>query len=165
MEELAPERREVKSGLADADIDAWVFEDDAGARPDSIQRAFLDEVKNADVYIGIFWRGYGEYTIDEFEQARILGKPRFIYEKRADETGHPDPNIERDRDPKLQALLEQIGDVESGLTIHRFVSPEELRDQVTSDLLAWQARKSAELDRVKLDPGLAYESILRDNVR
>jgi hypothetical protein len=62
-----------KRALADRDIDVFVFELDAGARSQSIQQTFLDEVEHADLYIGLFWKGYGQYTIEEFEHAQMLG--------------------------------------------------------------------------------------------
>src|ERR1043166_2652469 len=98
MEELAPERQAVKKALDAVKVDAWEFEHDAGARPESIQNAFLKEVETADLYIGLFWKGYGDYTIQEFEHARKLGKDCLVYEKRSDLDGQ--------RDPKLQAFLD-----------------------------------------------------------
>jgi hypothetical protein len=43
-------------------IESFVFEADAGARPQTIEETFLEEVEGADLYIGVFWRGYGRYT-------------------------------------------------------------------------------------------------------
>src|SRR4029077_20204479 len=70
MQELAPERQALKAALDALKVNAWVFEQDAGARPVSIQKAFLEEVEAADLYIGLFWKGYGDYTIEEYEHAR-----------------------------------------------------------------------------------------------
>ena len=47
MSELAPERRLVKEALDELKVDAWVFEEDAGARPESIEETFLEEVEAA----------------------------------------------------------------------------------------------------------------------
>jgi len=44
MQELAPERQAVKAALGELIVDAWVFEHDAGARPVSIEKVFLEEV-------------------------------------------------------------------------------------------------------------------------
>jgi len=109
MEELGPERQALKAALDALKVDAWVFEQDAGARPESIQKAFLGEVEAVDLYIGLFWKGYGEYTIEEYEQARKLGKDCLIYEKRA--------ALDGQRDPRLQTFLDRLGNVETGLTI------------------------------------------------
>src|SRR5215213_10293679 len=106
MQELAPERSIMKTALEDLKVDAWIFEEDAGARPESIQQTYLKELENADLYIGVFWKNYGEYTIEEFEYALKLGKDCLIYEKRDD--------VEGQRSPQLQDFLDGIGDVKTG---------------------------------------------------
>ena len=78
MEELAVERKVVKAALATFHVDAWVFETDAGARPDTIEQTYLKEIEAADLYIGVFWKGYGAYTIAEYEHASSLKKPCFM---------------------------------------------------------------------------------------
>lgn len=129
MAELQPERELVRAELDKDNIDAWVFEKDAGSRPESIQQTFLKELGESDLYIGIFWRGYGPYTIEEYEYAREQGIPTLIYEKRLD--------IENRRDPELQDFLKGIGDVESGHTIQWFNTPEELAECLKTDINVW----------------------------
>jgi tetratricopeptide (TPR) repeat protein len=129
MAELAPERKIVKAELDKLHVDAWVFETDAGARAQSVQQTYLKEVEAADFYIGIFWTGYGEYTIEEFDHAYKLGKSCLVYEKRS--------NIEG-RDPRLTAFLEKIGEVKGLVTIRWFETPEELGEHVKRDVAAWQ---------------------------
>jgi hypothetical protein len=73
MQKLALERREVRSSLDELEVNALVFEKDARSRAKSIQQTYLSEVDRADLYIGLFWKGHGEYTIEEFEHARKLG--------------------------------------------------------------------------------------------
>src|SRR5262245_9521944 len=132
MQELAPERQVLKAALDVLKVEAWVFEDDAGARPLSIEKAFLEEVEAADLYIGLFWKGYGDYTIEEYEHARKLGKDCLIYEKRAALNGQ--------RDPRLQAFLDRLGNVETGLTIKWFDDPIQLSEAIKDDVAKWQAR-------------------------
>src|SRR5262249_12144542 len=132
MQELAPERQALKAALDVLKVEAWVFEDDAGARPLSIEKAFLEEVEAADLYIGLFWKGYGDYTIEEYEHARKLGKDCLIYEKRAALNGQ--------RDPRLQAFLDRLGNVETGLTIKWFDDPIQLSEAIKDDVAKWQAR-------------------------
>src|SRR5689334_8191743 len=74
MQELAPERREVKSALDELKVDGWVFEEDAGARPQSVRQTYTEELDGADLYIGLFWKEYGDYTVEEYERARSHGK-------------------------------------------------------------------------------------------
>lgn len=132
MVELAAERRAIERALDELNIDAWTFEEDAGARPESVRETFLEQVEASDLFLGLFWRGYGEYTIDEFEYARRLGKDCLLYEKREE--------IDGTRDPRLQEFLTQIGDVESGLTSQWFRTPVELSEMVKRDAQRWQLR-------------------------
>jgi eukaryotic-like serine/threonine-protein kinase len=147
MQELAPERQALKTALDTLKVDAWVFEQDAGARPESIQKAFLEEVEAADLYIGLFWKGYGEYTIEEYEHARKLGKDCLIYEKRAALNGQ--------RDPRLQAFLDQLGNVETGLTIKWFEDAVQLNEAIKDDVARWQARKIRELHKPRINVNLS----------
>jgi len=130
MAELAEERQIIKSALSDLQIDAWVFEEDAGARPVSIQETYLDEVEKANIYLGLFWLGYGAYTIEEYEHARKHRKPCFVYQKQVD--------VER-RDRELQSFLDRISRVEKGVTIKWFEALDELAETVRQDLARWQA--------------------------
>ncbi len=135
MEELAAERAAVKEALGELRIDAWLFEKDAGARPGSIEQTFLDEVEAADLYLGLFWNGWGNYTREEYEHAGTHHKDRLVYEKRTE--------LEN-RDARLQQFLDELGAVESGVTVRRFFTLAELRECVQEDLAAWQARRIRE---------------------
>lgn len=131
MNELAEERRQIKAALAKRDINAWVFEDDAGATPGTIEQTYRDELEKADLYLGIFWRGFGQYTIEEYEYAEERGKDRLIYEKTVD--------IEGKRDPRLQAFLDRVGgNVKTGVTPARFDTVRRLVRRVVRDVAALQ---------------------------
>jgi len=128
MQELIEERRAVQDALSDYHMNGWLWEKDAGARPESIRHTYLKEVEACDLYIGLFWLGYGPYTIEEFEHARVHKKPCLVYEKHED--------VER-RDPQLKAFLERIGKVDNpkGLTICWFKTTEELAGRVQADVV------------------------------
>lgn len=132
MEELSEERRAVKAALDVLRIEGWIFEEDGGARPESIQQTYLHEVEQADLYIGLFWKGYGNYTIEEYEHAIKKRKDCLIYEKRFD--------IENKRDPQLEEFLKRLGKVETGHTIRWFNTAEELRKHVQEDVARWQTQ-------------------------
>jgi hypothetical protein len=151
MQELAPERQALKKALDDLKVDAWVFEQDAGARPESIQKAFLDEVEAADLYVGLFWKGYGDYTIEEYEHAQKLGRDCLIYEKRAALNGQ--------RDPRLQGFLDRVGNVEAGLTIKWFNEPAELTEAIKNDIQRLQARifRERRAPRINVNISLAEQ--------
>jgi len=136
MEELSPERAALKQALDEMRIESFVFERDAGARSQSIEDTFFDEVEAADLYIGVFWKGYGRYTIDEYERADALGMDCLIYEKRE--------GVEDQRDPQLAAFLSRLGAVETGRTVKWFHTPAELTEAVKDDVARWQAEKVRE---------------------
>jgi hypothetical protein len=133
MKELARERRVAKEALAALEVDGWVFEQDAGAQPITIRQTYLDALDRADLYVGLFWKGYGEYTVEEFRYAHTtLGKDCLIYEKQAGDG---------EREEQLQRFLDELGDVSTGLTVRRFAHPEELAGYLREDVAGWQARQ------------------------
>src|SRR5688572_29132589 len=99
MQELQAERQVIRAALADLKIDAWVYESDAGARDQSTRVTYLQELQAADPYIGVFWKRYGDYTIDEYRQAADWQKPRLIFVKRAQD---------EERDASLRTFLDEV---------------------------------------------------------
>ena len=145
MAELRDVRDVVRSELTGATIDAWVFEADAGARPDGVRDTSLKEVELADIYLGLFWKNYGHVTIEEYKRARKLIKPCFIYIR--------DKNIQREQ--ALEDFLrDNVYDVSDGVTYAYFDSSVELGKQVTSDILAWLVRQHRETKSMREE---AYE--------
>jgi tetratricopeptide (TPR) repeat protein len=133
MQELAAEREAVKAALKELLVETFVFEKDAGARSQTIQRTYLEAIEAAELYLGIFWKGYGAYTIEEFDHAQLLGMDCLIYEKRE--------AIDGGRDAELQAFLDRIGQVEQGLvTVKWFNTPAELGTYVKEDVAKYQGR-------------------------
>jgi len=159
MAELAEERRAVQSALSAYQMQGWLFEKDAGARPEPIQSTDLKEVEACDLYIGLFWLGYGPYTIEEYERARSLNKPCLVYEK----------HVETDqRDPQLTTFLQSIQQVTDpkGLTVFRFDTVEALRAQIQKDvmhLLVTQFRRSRQQPR--LHPVISEQELKSDEVQ
>ena len=141
MVELAAERVVVKRALSDAGCAPWLYEVDAGARPGSPRDTYLKKLYTSDVYLGLFWKTRGAYTVDEFDTARRNDMAVLVYEKSTDE-----------REPALTAFLEEIGDVERGVSIRRFKTPEELGPLVTADI----DRVRVELTRVSTVAGRSY---------
>lgn len=131
MIELHAERRVVDEALADMGHEAWTFEDDAGARAHSIQDTYLSEVSQCDLFIGIFWKRYGERTIEEFNHARNLGKDCLVYERR--------DGLPEGRDRRLQDFLDRISAVETGITPRWFTVPGELGVFIKEDVARWQS--------------------------
>ena len=128
MQELAKERRAVQVALSDYRMYGWLWEDDAGARPTPTRDTYLREVETCDIYIGLFSKGYGPYTIEEYEHARQHSKPCLVYKK----------HVEVDqRDSQLTQFLKQIEEVgnPAGLTVCQFTTAEELARHVQEDVI------------------------------
>jgi tetratricopeptide (TPR) repeat protein len=133
MLELAPERQALNDLLPTLGSDlitlrAWVFEDDAPAADKPIREVYLDALKRSDLYLGLFWNGYGEWTVDEFQHATEWSIDRHIYVKSQDAEG---------RDPRLQAFLDEQSNVISGITPKWFTTPDDLREQVRKSIDVW----------------------------
>lgn len=127
MDELAMERKALKKVLEDEGMYTWLFERDAGAREYPIQQTYFAEIGACNIYIGLFWLKYGEYTIDEYNKARELNKPCLIYIRQRD--------LER-RDQALTTFLSGIQSVtnSSGVTPCYFDTVEELTAHIAEDV-------------------------------
>ena len=138
MAELRAERRAIRNTLNTLRVLAWVFEDDAGAQPRSAEATYLDALENADLFIGLFWKGYGKYTVQEYEHAKRLGKDCLIYEKEAG----------ADRERELQVFLDSIGgEVKSPETVKRFKTLGTLRQAVANDVDRWRVMRIREVSK------------------
>ena len=133
MMELAEERHVLARLLPELSdesfqINTWVFEADALASTNSIRRVYLDALEQSEIYLGIYWNGYGEYTVDEFHRAGEIGIPRLVYVK----------NVEADqRDPRLTNFLESISDVRFGVTPRWYQTIDEFEEQVSRAIRIW----------------------------
>src|SRR5881275_524192 len=107
MAELRDVRDIVASALDARGIHAWVYEADAGARPDGVVETSLRGVDEADVYVGLFWEKHGDVTAQEYRYARQLGKPCFVYIR--------DKDLPRDR-PLEDFLKAEVYDLQRGVT-------------------------------------------------
>jgi tetratricopeptide (TPR) repeat protein len=133
MLELKAEREALDKLLPSLDygdlkLNAWVFEEDQPAADSPIRKQYLKWLKESELYIGLFWKGYGPATIDEFDHAKHWGIERHIYVKHA-----PDS----ERDPQLRDFITQISDLNTGITSKWFHTPEELAGLVKARLDDW----------------------------
>ncbi len=120
MGEMREERAIITTIIEEEGYHPFLYEDDAKARPWNHEETFSQELKASHLYVGVFWKNYGPYTIQEFELAQACGIPRLVFEKRS-------PSGERDA--RLQKFLENINAVTNpdGVTIARFSSSSDLR--------------------------------------
>lgn len=128
MVELYDVRELVAKALSDRGIDAWIHENHAGARPESVVETSLRAAEGADMYVGLFWRKYGEVTVEEYRHSRNLNRPCFVYVR--DRTCN--------RDPKLEAFLRaEVYDPRRGVNYDFFDSAVSVGKQVSDDIMAW----------------------------
>jgi predicted NACHT family NTPase len=136
MAELRDVREIVSKALDERGIDAWVYENNAGARPENVQSTSLDEVELADVFVGLFWQDFGEVTAMEYRHARSLCKPCFVYIRDKD----------KQREKRLEEFLTaEIYDLNKGVAYEFFASAIALGKQIADDVMAWLVRKHREM--------------------
>jgi WD40 repeat protein len=152
MEELRDARDIVDRELDKRGIHAWVFENNVSASPNSITATSLQQVSEADVYIGLFWQRYGKVTIQEYEEARRTSKPCFIYIR--DKGCKRDDNLET-------FLTKEIYDLQKGVTYRFFDRVSELAEQIAEDILAWLVRQHREMTAELLQAHVSQEEMLR----
>lgn len=136
MGELRDPREALAKALKAQHIEAWVYEQHAGARPEPVTSTCAMEVEQADVYVGLFGIGYGKETVEEFRRARALGKPVFVYVRDKDAR----------RDAELEEFLRhEVYDLRRGCTYAYFSTLENLSHQVAQDVMAWLVRTHREM--------------------
>jgi predicted HTH transcriptional regulator len=116
-------------------FDVFIFED-LPAKDQNPQAAYIDEVKQCDIFILLLGREYGfEFsdgtspTQQEFETASKNNKYRLAFVSNHNET---------ERDPKTNSLIRQVSDC---VIYNIFSSPSELLSNVYSSLINFLAEK------------------------
>lgn len=131
MRELGDVRQIVASALEAAGIQPWVYETHAGPRTQGFVHTSLQEVEVADVYLGLFWKKYGDTTVQEYRRARELNKPCLVYIR----------NHGVRREKKLQEFLkDEVCDPIRGLSHDYFDNIADLQKRVADNVMAWLAR-------------------------
>ena len=111
-------------------FETFLFERDIPASDRRPEAVYLDEVRNCDLYLGLFGNEYGLENEDglspthlEFNEATRLGKMRLIFVKGAsDDAKHP----------KMRSLIREAN---LGLVRRRFQSSEDLVASVYASLV------------------------------
>lgn len=146
QKELKAERRAVKTAvLGDVLLaeyfDVFLFED-APARGKSPESAYLDEVKESDIYIGLLGDRYGgsvgggmSPTEAELKEAQKRHKEILIYIK--GENGTTD----KKREIGVQKLIKEIKDSKAGHSYRRFKTTNELTGLVYESLITFLKAK------------------------
>jgi hypothetical protein len=136
MLELRDVREIVAKALDSRGIAAWVYEQHAGARPESVEETSLSEVGTTDIYVGLFGQTFGPVTAQEFLHARALAKPTLVYIR--------DKEITREK--ALEEFLDkEIRDLTKGVTYSYFDSALRLGEQIADDIMAWLVKSHREM--------------------
>jgi predicted HTH transcriptional regulator len=145
QKELKDERRSVKNFilkdiLLSEYFDVFLFED-APAKGISAEKAYLEEVRRSDIYIGIFGQRYGEVgkgkispTEAEFREAKAKHKEILIYIKGQN-------TIDKKREPGMQKLIKEIKNPKAGYNYRRFEDVDGLTDLVYESLISFLKEK------------------------
>ena len=141
MGELRDVREIVTEALASRGIDAWVYEAVPGRDP-MMWYAPAEEVEAADIYVGLFWQKYGEVTAKEYQHARALRKPCFVYIR--------DKGLKRDETWKSSCGTMSMTCVRASATTISTAHPG-WGGQVGDDIMAWLVRQHREMSAA--DPG------------
>ncbi|MBZ0320718.1 MAG: tetratricopeptide repeat protein [Anaerolineae bacterium] len=113
-------------------LKAWAYERDAVASNNSIRDVYLKILEQSGLYIGLFWKAYGAWTMDEFDRATEWHIDRLLFVKADDD---------QNRDPALQQFLTDVAPVSTGLAPAWFKDEADLCEKVTASVQAWIKEK------------------------
>src|SRR3989338_1254001 len=145
QKELREERRVVKdfilkNVLLSEYFAVFLFED-APARSKSTEKAYLEEVRKCDIYIGLLGQKYGSAgkgkvspTEAEFREAKVKHKEILIYIKGQN-------TVDKEREIGIQKIIKEIKNSKLGYSYRRFESVSELTDLVYESLIAFLKEK------------------------
>jgi len=111
-------------------LQPWIYERHAIASDESTRAVYLDALSQSNLYIGILWNQYGEWTIDEYERAKDWGIDSLVFVKNVNST---------QRDNRLAVFLNELGNVTAGIATEWFVSDDDFVLRVTRALEKWVA--------------------------
>lgn len=139
MEELKAERELLYELLPTLStplyqVRAWVYEESIDASPRTIRETYLEGLRQSSLYIGMFARTYGEYTVDEFYQAARLGIDRHVYLRDT-------PEDTGSRQARLKEFLNQETGVTTGITTFWFKNLDTLGEKVMSAVQNWLSNR------------------------
>ncbi len=137
---------------------AFLFED-SPAKNRPAKTAYLDEVRKCDIYLGILGNEYGAVnknnlsaTEQEFREAQDTDKEILIYIKGKDDTK---------RDKRLNKLINEIRDEDTGYKYKRFNTLPELKNSIYVSLIEFLREKGI-VGRQTFDSSVCEDSGLDD---
>jgi predicted HTH transcriptional regulator len=165
QKELKSERRAVedfitKDVLLSEYFNVFLFED-SPAKSKSAEKAYLDEVRKCDIYLGIVGSVYGNVkkskispTEAEFREAKAKHKDILVYIKGENEE-------DKKRDQGVQKLIKEIRDPKAGYSYRRFNEATELTGLVYESLIDFLKDKG-EIGRANFDQRICDDATFND---
>ncbi len=124
LSELAPEREALDRGLTA--ISPHFYDHEHGAAFESHRDEWRHDLTRCHVYIGIYWKKLGPWTLDEFEFAKAQHKPMLLYFK--------GPFEWEGREEELRAFIAALGDVDRQGAAFFEDAPDDFARLVNADL-------------------------------
>ncbi|MFH1778217.1 MAG: DUF4062 domain-containing protein [Candidatus Omnitrophota bacterium] len=165
QKELKKERRAVKEfirkdALLSEYFDVFLFED-SPAKSKSAERAYIEEVRKRDIYIGILGQQYGgsgkekmSPTEAEFREAKAKHKEILIYIKGQN-------TADRIRDGGMQEFITEIKNPKAGYSYRRFDTVTEFTNLVYESLISFLKEKG-EIGKAGFDQRICDGAKLSD---
>lgn len=165
QKELKAERRALKDYILDDVLlseyfDIFLFED-TPAKSKSTEKAYLDEVQQSDVYIGILGLQYGNAgkneispTEAEFRKAKKDHKHILIYIK-------GESSEDKYREPDIQKLIKEIRNSKYGFSYKRFTDNLNLCRNVYASLIDFLRDKGI-VGRGAFDERICTKATIKD---
>ena len=130
---LADEREAAREAIESVGLIPVMYED-WGAIDKPMERAYLEQVRASDIYIGLFQRKYSKPTEDEFREAGNIRIPRFIYLRQG----------KRKPEKNLAEFVRQISNPQEGLIYKPYTSLRELREWIRNNLIDFLCENAKE---------------------
>ena len=124
VEELKDARAIAREAINDFQFSPLMCED-WGASTESSRKTYLKEIKNSDVYIGIFWKNYSEPTVEEYREAIRLGKEILLYVKKEENEL---------RNNNLKEFLTNIKNLDSGHIYYEYDTVVDLKSRIKDNI-------------------------------
>jgi len=131
MAVLSDLRAVLKDALERQGLDVFVYEADAGARPESPEQASLAELERADIVVLVVEHTYGEVTEREYDHARAREKPCLVYVRLG----------ATPQDPEQTRFLAKLSGPRGVSSRDSFRDAVELAGKVAHDIQAWMVRE------------------------
>src|SRR5262249_51629746 len=140
--DLQPERHALEEAIIRMSAGKFIGIEYFGSRPESTERASLDEVDKSDLYVGIFGGHYGSgITEKEYRRARERNLPCFIYFKNDRVVTAEGRDKEAEKATQLDAFKRDL--CKNHIITTPFTTPAELAICVRDDLYRWFDRQRA----------------------